>query len=458
MRGGKRKNALFFLLLAINILLTSNFNVIMNFTVSATSNSDTLNLLEANVLWERTYGEAGDDRAFYAANVADGFLVVGSSTSFKQDKTVAWLLKLDHDGKALWNQTFFEGASSEFRYVLDLNDGFLLVGNVFLPSGGTDGYVVRVDDEGNSSWNITLGGEKVDKLFSALETQDGFVLVGLTHSFGNDSEVWVVKTDVNGNEVWNKTYGGAMEDAGRAIASTGGNHYVVAGYTNSMGDGDYDFLLLKIDASGNMAWNKTYGGAQSDKIYAIAETADGYVATGDTLSKGEGESDAWIIKVDSNGNLIWDKTVGGKRFDTPNCVMVSNYGGYLVGGCSFSFGKGERDFWLFKVDDSGTVLWSCTVGRTEFEEAYAVLEVAENEFVMAGWTNSIGQGKYDFYAAKVSVENNSNWLSAYNFIVSALILSAIVIVVLVVLFFLIRRYVNQKISRQNVNEVLKSDA
>jgi len=439
MRGGKRKGALFFLLLAISILLTPNFS---SFTASATSNSDTINLLEANVLWERTYGGAGDDRAFYAATVADGFVVVGSSTSFQQDETVAWVLKFDHDGNALWNQTFFEGAGSEFRHVLDLDNGFLLVGNVFLPSGDTNGYVVRVDDAGNLSWNRTLGGENVDKMFSAVETQDGFVLVGLTHSFGNGSEVWVVKVDSDGSEVWNKTYGGTMEDAGRAVAPTEGNHYVVAGYTNSMGNGDYDFLLLKIDASGNMAWNKTYGGTQSDKAYAIAETAGGCVAVGDTRSKGEGESDAWIIKVDVNGNLVWDKAVGGEGFDMPHCVTVASHQGCLVGGFTFSFGKGERDFWLFKVDDVGNVPWSCTVGRTEFEEAYAVLEVAENEFVMAGWTNSLGKGHYDFYVVKVSVENDGDWLSAHNFIVSALILSAIVIVVLIVFFFLVRRYVN----------------
>jgi hypothetical protein len=450
MRGGKRKSALFFLLLAIGILLTPNFVV---FTTSATAASDRVNLLEAAVVWERTYGGEGDDRAFYAATVADGFLVVGSSTSFQQDKTSAWVLRLDSEGNVLWNRTFLEGAGSEFRFILCLDDGFVLVGNVFQSSGNTDGYVVKVDDEGKTSWNVTLGGEEVDKLFSATETQDGFVLVGLTYSFGADSEVWVVKIDGDGNEVWSKTYGGAMEDAGRAVAPIEGNHYFVAGYTNSMGNGDYDFLLLRIDASGNMVWNKTYGGIESDKAYAIAETAGGCVAVGDTRSKGEGESDAWIIKVDANGNLVWDKAVGGGGFDMPTCIAVSNYEGYLAGGFTFSFGNGERDFWLFKVDDSGNLVWSCTVGRSEFEEAYAALEVAENEFVMAGWTNSIGQGHYDFYVAKISVENAGDWGSAYDFIVSALILSAIAVAVLVVAFLLIRRYVNQKISRQNVNTV-----
>jgi hypothetical protein len=220
-----------------------------------------------------------------------------------------------------------------------------------------------------------------------------------------------------------------------------------------MGNGDYDFLLLEIDPSGNMAWNKTYGGLESDKAYAIAETAGGCVAAGDTRSKGGGESDAWIIKVDLNGELVWERTAGGEGFDMATCMAVSNYQGCLVGGFTFSFGNGQRDFWLFKVDDSGNVSWSCTVGRSAYEEAYAALEVAENEYVMAGWTNSIGQGHYDFYIVKISVENDGDWLAFYNFVISALILSAIVIAALVGVFLLIRRYVNQKISRQNVNEV-----
>jgi hypothetical protein len=440
-----RKSTLFFLLLATNILVTPNFMV---FSASATSDSGSLNLVEAKVVWERTYGGAGDDRAFYAATVADGFIVVGSSKGPQQDEPVAWVLRLDSEGNAVWNRTFLQGDGSEFRYVLDLDDGFLLVGNSFLLGGNIDGYVVRVNGEGQTSWNITVGGEEVeDKLLSAVEVQGGFMLVGLTHSPSGDSQVWVVKIDGEGREVWSKTYGGAMEDAGRAVAPMGNDRYVVAGYTNSMGNGDYDFLLLKIDESGNMLWSKTYGGAYSDKAYAVAETSGGCVIAGDTRSKGAGETDGWIIKVDSSGELVWDKTVGGAGFDMPTCISALDEG-FLVGGFTFSFGNGERDFWLFKVDDSGNVPWSCTVGRSEFEEAYAALEVAENTYVTAGWTNSIGEGYYDFYVVKLEVGNGG--LSAYDFLVSALILSAIIVLVLVVAFYLVKRYVNRKIS-ENLN-------
>ncbi len=452
MQGGKRKSALFFLLLAINISLILESNVIANPSASSVHSSDPVNLRDANVLWERTYGGAGDDRAFYVATEGDGFAVVGSSASFEQGKMAAWVLRLDHDGSVLWNRTFLKEADSEFRYVLSLDDGFLLVGNMFLPSGNTDGYLAKADSEGNLKWNITLGNGKVDKLFSAVETQDGFVLVGLTDSFSNDSNVWVVKIDVNGEVAWNKTYGWAMEDAGRAITLTEDNQFVIAGYTNSMGNGDYDFLLLKIDALGNLLWNNTYGGAQSDKAYAIAETAGGCIVVGDTRSKGEGESDAWVLKFDFSGNLLWERTVGGKGFDTPTCIACSNDGGHIIGGFTFSFGSGNRDFWLLKVDNAGNFLWSSTVGRGAYEEAYGVLEVAENEYVMIGWTNSIGQGDYDYYIVKISIANGDDQLSVYQLIVLALIA---VVTMFVVLFFLVRWRINRKISGQNLNATLR---
>jgi hypothetical protein len=444
----ERKRALFFLLIATIILLPA---VEVGDSVAwAATSSDPLNPQKANVLWEKTYGGTGDDRAFYAITAGDGYLVVGSSSSLEPGKTVGWVLRLDHDGNALWNRTYSEGTGSEFRYVLSLTDGFLLVGNVFQPSGDTDGYLVKIDDNGALKWNVTVGGAKVDKLFSAAKTQDGFLLVGLTYSFSsnNESDAWVVKINLNGNVIWNKTYGWAMDDAGRAIALTKDNNYVVAGYTDSVGNGDYDFLLLKIDASGNMVWNKTYGGTQSDEAYAIVAASDGCVVTGDTRSKGAGDSDAWVIKVDLNGNLLWDRTAGGKGFDMPTCITASSYGGYLVGGFTFSFGNGQRDFWLFKIDDSGNVLWSTTVGRSEFEEAYAVLETAENQFVMAGWTNSIGMGYYDYYIVKIDVTNGGDLLSTYLFF--ALVLIAVASV-LTVTFFFVRRHVNRKISKLNVN-------
>ncbi|MCW4047043.1 MAG: hypothetical protein NWE99_05730 [Candidatus Bathyarchaeota archaeon] len=442
----ERKHALLFLLIA-TIILVSTVNA--DSVALAASSSGTSNPQKANVLWEKTYGGTGDDRAFYATTAGDGYLVVGSSASLEQGKTLGWVLRLDRDGNVLWNRTYSEDADSEFRYALGLTDGFLLVGNMFLPSGDTDGYVVKIDDNGTMKWNVTVGGAEVDKLFSATKTQDGFMLAGLTYSFSSsESDVWVIKIDLNGNVAWSKNYGWPLDDVGRAIAQTEDNNFVVAGYTDSMGNGDYEFLLLKIDADGNMVWNKTYGGTQSDKAYAVVAASGGCVVAGDTRSKGAGDNDAWVIKVDLNGNLVWDRTAGGSGFDMPSCITGSGSGGYVVGGFTFSFGSGQRDFWLFKIDDSSSIQWSCTVGRSEYEEAYAVLETADNEFVMAGWTNSLSMGHYDYYVVKINVTNRDNVLSTFLFFALVLVVA---VSVLAVSFFLIRRHVNRRISKLNAD-------
>lgn len=368
----------------------------------------------ASLLWEKTYGGTGDDRCFYLANAGNGYVVAGSSTSFEIGKTVAWIVRLDQDGNALWNRTYNENFGGEFRYVTDLDDGFLLVGNTFTTLGSANGYVLKIDNNGNPIWNITLQANSgVNKLFSAAKIQDDFVLVGLTEQAGNgNSKVWLVKIDSEGNVIWNKSYGDSADSAGRGVTLTQDDCYMVAGYTDGAANGDYDFLVLKIDDSGALLWNRTYGGLESDKAYGIAPAVGGCIIAGDTRSKGAGDSDAWIIKIDLNGNFVWDKTFGGESFDVPTCIMLLPNGDYLVGGITFSFGNGQRDFWLFKVNDAGRVLWSCTVGRSSYEEAYAVVQNAEDMFsgdkyVMAGWTNSIGQGKYDFYVVKLEVTSGN---------------------------------------------------
>jgi len=286
----------------------------------------------------------------------------------------------------------------------------VLVGNTFLPSGIINGFVMQIDRQGNPMWNVTLeASEGINKLFSAVQDGNNIVVSGLTQpQDGNGtSQTWFVKLDAYGNILWNKTYLNSSNSAARAITLTRDKGYLAAGYINMNGNANIEFLALKIDSNGNLLWNKTYGGPQSDMAYAVTSAINGYIIAGNTYSYGAGDSDAWIIKINLNGDLLWNKTLGGKDFDSPSFITQSNDGTYLIAGTTFSFGNGYRDFWLFKIDDSGKVLWNCTVGRSEYEEAYAVLPVDGDDFVVAGWTNSLGAGgRYDFYIVKINVALN----------------------------------------------------
>jgi hypothetical protein len=431
------------LLLTASIILTVSTTTIEN-PSPPKINGTSVSVLPANVIWEKTYGVVGDDdRAYSALPVGDGYLVVGSSESNKTGVTVGWALRLDQDGNVIWNQTFLEGSGTELRVALNLTDGFLLVGNEFLSSGGENGYVAKINSQGALIWQTIIGGENTNntnKLFSAIAAQDGFVLFGLTYSnVSGESDAWVVKLDANGNVVWNKTYGNATDTAATTGVLAPDGDYMVAGYTNPRGESSYDFLLMQIDPAGNMIWNETYGEKGSQEASAITKTSDGYVIVGDTQSP-DSNIHAWVVKVDWNGTMQWAETVGGKNADSPSCITASEDGGYLVGGFTFSFGAGNRDFWLFKIDDSGQVIWSCTQGNAGYQEAYSVLEAGKNQYVMVGWTDPpgqpalIGKARYMFYIVKLSAPPDSNGLSSLQFIAYAATVFGILLAALIVVF------------------------
>jgi len=426
--------------LAVLIILIPNLTAAQSSPSLKVNNDTSVNVSPANIVWEKTYGGAADDRAFYALPSSGGYLVVGSSKSIVANVTVGWALRLDSEGNAVWNKTFLEGFGTELRYAVNLTDGFLLIGNEFLTSGDVNGYVARIDNQGMMIWNIIIGGEKLDKLFCGIAIPDGFVVFGLTYSYGNGlSESWIVKLDLNGNLIWNKAYNQFTGSALRAGVIAQDGDYVAAGYMDSKGDGNYDFYLMKFDPNGNIVWNKTYGGAESEKAYAMAKTDKGYVLVGEIASP-TFSTDSWVLKVNQNGEALWNKTVGGKEADSASCITPAKDGGYLVAGFTFSFGAGNRDFWLFKIDDQGQVLFSCTQGNQGFQEAYSGLEAGDNRYVMVGWTDPMGQptliGKatYDFYVVKLSVAQNRNAPSSFEFITSAVTIIAILIVTLILLF------------------------
>ena len=438
-----------FSLIYILIVLTMNVSSEQTPLTLKVDHNTLASVPSGNVFWEKTYGGAADDRAFYALSTNDGYLVVGSSMSIYANTTVGWVLKLNVDGDAVWNKTFLEGSGTELRYAVNLTDGYLLVGNEFFVSGQVSGYVARIDSQGDLQWMKILAEGSTCKLFSGIATHDGFVIFGLSsQSIGGQSAAWAVKLDSRGNVVWNRTYNGSVDSVARSGVLTKDGDYLVAGYTDSKGDGDYDFYLLELNVDGNVVWNNTYGGEGSQKAYSIAKANDGYVVVGD-IQLPNSATDAWVLKVDPAGNVLWNKSEGGKDADSAAYVTTSKDGGYLVAGFTFSFGAGNRDFWLFKLSDSGKVLWSCTQGDKSFQEAYTVIETNNNAYIMIGWTDPIshpeliGKATYDFSIVKLSAPQDSNGLSSFQLIAYSL---AAIAVSLATLALIIKWRLKRKIE------------
>src|SRR4030043_46893 len=208
-------------------------------------------------------------------------------------------------------------------------------------------------------WSQTYGGTGYETAYSLVATSDGgYALAGETSSFGAEKgDFWLVKTDAFGNKEWNQTYGGTGSDEAYSLVATSDGGYALAGTWNHT-DSPYgdEFWLIKTGAFGNMLWNTTYGATWGiERAYALVATADdGYAIEGYTTSFGGGSSDFWLIKTNASGQVAWNQTYGGLGSQNAYSVIQTSDGGYALTGYIDS-GAAGYDFWLVKTDEFGVV-------------------------------------------------------------------------------------------------------
>jgi len=265
-------------------------------------------------------------------------------------------------------------------------------------------------------WSQNYGGSGSETAYDILQTEDGgFISVGASSSFGDGTyDLWLLRTDANGDSLWSKNYGGAGYDYGNAIQPTNDGGYVVAGRTSSFGAGDYDIWLLKFNALGDTLWTQTYGGTSTDQANGVIQTDDGgYLISGITSSFGAGSYDAWLVKTDENGNAVWTETYGGSGYDYAWRAVSTNDGGYVFFGVTSSFGAGGYDDWLVKTDSNGDVLWDRTYGRASDDIAITGTRANDGGYVLAGYAIPEGGSGYDFWVLKTNAFGDSLWANYY---------------------------------------------
>jgi hypothetical protein len=318
-----------------------------------------------------------------------------------------------------WSKTFGgTGSDAGWGDIVQTSDeGYALSGDTAsFGAGSGDYWLIKTDAAGNMQWNKTYGGTGSDSESAMCQTSDGgYALGGVTNSFGAGSnDFWLVKTDASGNMQWNKTYGGTGNDYGYSVVQTSDGGYALAGLTTSFGAGGNDAYLVKTDASGNMQWNQTYGGTGSDIVYLLVATPDGgYALGGRTASFGAGSDDFWIVKTDAAGNMQWNKTYGGTGSDTGMYLIRTAEGGYAITGFTSSFGAGSSDFWLVKTDASGNMQWNQTYGGTGADHGIHMLQSAEGGYAIIGYTESFGAGGMDAWLVKTNAAGNMQWNQTY---------------------------------------------
>jgi hypothetical protein len=370
--------------------------------------------LDANggaLAWSKTYGGTNADYASSVVQTNDGgYAIAGYTSSYGSGKKDFFLVKTRADGTLEWNKTYGGTNDDYANSLVQTNDGgYALLGftNSF-GAGNGDFWLVKTNSAGTMLWNKTYGGTNSDYAYSLVQTADGgYALAGSTYSYGAGSpNGWLVKTDSAGNKQWNKTYGGASYDEARSLVQTGDGGYALAGDTNSFGGG-YDFWLVKTDSDGLSQWNKTYGGKNSDSAWTVVQTDDGgYALAGSTSSYGAGSNDFWLVKTDWAGNAQWNKTYGGTNSDLGTSLVQTADGGYALAGSTYSFGAGYFDFWLVRTDAGGTLLWNRTCGGANFDLGPSLVQTADGGYALAGSTSSYGSGNYDAWLIKINPEMN----------------------------------------------------
>jgi hypothetical protein len=352
--------------------------------------------------WSKTYGGAEADYAYSLVQTDDGgYAIAGSTESYGAGARDFWLVKTDSAGNVLWNRKYGGTNYDEARSLVQTSDGgYALAGYTdSYGAGSSDFWLVKTDASGNTQWNKTYGGTGNDGASSVVQTGDGgYALAGYTYSLGAGYDFWLVKTDASGNTQWSKTYGGTNYDEASSLVQASDGGYAIAGKTFSYGDGVADFWLVKTDSSGNVQWNKTYGGTGSGWASSVVQASDGGYALA-----GWAVYDFWLVKTDSAGNMQWNRTYGGAEGDYAYSLVQTSDGGYALAGYTDSYGAGSSDFWLVKTDLVGNMQWNKTYGGTGNDEARSLVQASDGGYALAGMTNSYGAGGGDFWLVKPSV-------------------------------------------------------
>lgn len=389
-------------------------------------------------LWEQAFGGAGDDRLNNFELLSDGgtILCIESYNSINGNKESPayggndiWVVRLDANGATVWQRSF-GGTGDEYARVTALADGGFLIhgystsgttGNKTAPGWGSyDYWLIRLNSAGDKVWERSFGGEGSDFLSACIPTEDGGCLLGgYSYSVpgGNKtapnygySDLWLVRLDQDGNELWQKSLGGSGFEEFSSVLSTSNGDFLVAGMSTSGASGSKtspnwgakDIWLVRLDANGNQRWDHSYGGANEDRVDHLLPLASGGFAlsgssfsavSGSKVSANYGGSDLWILRVDSEGNVVSDKAYGGTGLErtsyadswkrTPdNGLIVAAVSSSVPGGVKDSPSYGADDIWLLRFDQNGNKLWETSLGGSGSDDALNLIPTADGGFVL----------------------------------------------------------------------------
>jgi hypothetical protein len=321
-------------------------------------------------------------------------------------------------------QKCYGGTINDFAASIQqtIDNGYILAGSTYSNDGDVIGnhgledyWILKTDSTNSIVWKRSFGGTNNDAATSIIQTKDtGYIITG--YSLSNDGDVlgnhgnndaWIIKLNSLGVIQWKKCIGDSADDYASSIRQTLDSGYIIAGYTFSNhgyitgNHGGYDAWVTKLNKQGNIQWTKCFGGSFDDYANDIQVTKDGgYIIAGDTysndgnISGNHGFDDGWILKLSSSGAIEWQRILGGSSDDYLFSIQITKSNGYILSGSSessdgdLSGNKGKSDFWVVNLDSTGVTIWQKNLGGSWYDYAWTVHQTNDNGFVIGGGTDS----------------------------------------------------------------------
>lgn len=320
----------------------------------------------------------------------------------------------------LWSKAFDSGYYDYGSSVRETSDGgFIVTGGTSPASrGDRNACLLKTDGNGGLQWQKTFGGDGFDYGYAVIEpVGGGYLIAGTTESYGNGSgDLYLVKTDQSGNRLWEKTYGGPGYDEGRALVQTPDGGYLIAGLTRSYGNGSSDIYLVKTDANGDFDWERTYGGPFNDTAISVERTRDGGYLLAGGYGTGADSREAYLLKVDGRGYWQWDRKFEAYPDSIASSTVQTRDRGYIVTGY-VNTAPDTCQVCLMKVSGDGQITWEKTYGNFATQKGYKVWQLADGGYLIAGMAgvapNSAPGVSYQGLLLKTNDSGNLEWQQTY---------------------------------------------
>lgn len=412
--------------------------LLFHWLLNCSGSDDSIPSSEIDISFINTFGGSKNDSAQSVVATSDGgYVVLGFTQSMDGDITDKqnesfdyWVLKFNAENRLEWQKTYGGSADDRGSDIIQTQDGGYAVigfsfssdGDVSENNGLQDFWLVKLDANGTMTWQKSFGYQGADSGISVIQTNDlGYLISGVldvtaSGGLGNLSrnenrhaggDYWVLKLTSTGDLDWSRYFGGNFTDTPYSTVQTEDNGYIIAGSSDSDDTdisnniGAYDFWVLRISAIGDLVWETSYGGEQIDEARVIVKSGDGnYIIAGDTrssnndVSSNNGAADLWLIKISPNGDLLWEKTIGGSNFDVARALVKTQDNGFLLAGSSrsddvdVSENKGQNDAWALKVDANGNLIWETTIGGANIDFGYGIAELNDQSVILVGDSTS----------------------------------------------------------------------